>query len=1110
MQKQRRSNASNLLRYCSISCFFAFTSCNYQTSSPAQNNTVKKFKSINNIQKNNFTAPNVIHITARNSPKVTRAGNPVIKIDSSHGGAPFFTNYGTEQGLALSSVLCSASDKAGNLWFGTAGGGVSRYDGKNFTNYTIAQGLASNLVLYIVEDKEGNLWFGTTSGVSKYDGYRFINYTTTQGLGGNFVFSVIQDRSGSLWFGTNGGASKYNGKSFTNYTTAQGLAGNNIRSIIQDKSGNLWFGTATEGVSKFDGTSFTHYTTTQGLVNNNISSILQDKAGNLWFGTNGGVSKYQGNSFTNYTTTEGLAGSYITSIAEDRNGNLWFGTHTKGVSKYDGNRFTNYTKAQGLADDNISSILQDKGGNLWLTSFEGGGVSKYGGNSLTSYTMNQGLTGNFILSIIQDKAGNLWFATYEGGVSKFDGKRFTNYSTAQGLADMLVWSMIQDKAGNIWFGTDRGGVTKFDGETFTNYTTAQGLASNTVYSIAQDKNGNLWFGTNEGASKFDGACFTNYTTAQGLAGNNIQSIIEDKAGNIWFGTHDDGASKYNGNGFTKYAMPEGLVSNTVYSVIQDKAKNIWFATNEGASKYDGKKFTNYTTTQGLADNYLWTVAEDPTRNIIWFGTNMGLSGLNLKPSENSNRQDNMFETFNKNTGYPIKDISRSPCFIDNKGIIWFGSAHTELIRFDYEAVNKNTEPLILKIQGIKVNNETICWNNLLGRRQGDEKPDSLSMLNEMITSFGKVLSPAVLDSIRKKYEDIQLSGVAPFYPVPVNLVLSYNNNSISIEFAAIEPALQKQVNYQYKLEGYNKDWSSLSNNSTAVFGNMRQGHYTFKLKAVSSSGVWSETDYSFSVLPPWWATWWAYTLYALLVGIVVYTLYRNHIQGLKRIQAAKIAAMIATQEEERQRISKDLHDDIGARLTNINILSALGQQKINEPQETSDYLKRISNEIQTSVEALDDIVWSIDSKNDSIEEITARMRRYAADVFDKPAIQYTFETDEQSLPATLFIGKRRDLFFVFKETINNIQKHAVATEVTINLEAKDNNLLMQVTDNGKGFDTDQPTHRNGLKNMQQRMQKWGGTFTVQSSLGNGALLKIKLPILTPSLKRGMWERYKTR
>ncbi|MBD0349889.1 MAG: hypothetical protein ICV65_01915, partial [Flavisolibacter sp.] len=136
-------------------------------------------------------------ITVSNQPKVIKAGKPVIKIDSSNGGAPFFTNYTTEQGLPLNSVFCSATDKAGNLWFGTIGGGVSKYDGKSFTNYTIAQGLVGNVVFSMIEDKEGNLWFATSSGVSKYDGYRFTNYTTADGLAGNFVSCIIQDNGGN-------------------------------------------------------------------------------------------------------------------------------------------------------------------------------------------------------------------------------------------------------------------------------------------------------------------------------------------------------------------------------------------------------------------------------------------------------------------------------------------------------------------------------------------------------------------------------------------------------------------------------------------------------------------------------------------------------------------------------------------------------------------------------------------------------------------------------------------------------------------------------------------------------------------------------------------------
>ncbi len=215
-------------------------------------------------------------------------------------------------------------------------------------------------------------------------------------------------------------------------------------------------------------------------------------------------------------------------------------------------------------------------------------------------------------------------------------------------------------------------------------------------------------------------------------------------------------------------------------------------------------------------------------------------------------------------------------------------------------------------------------------------------------------------------------------------------------------------------------------------------------------------------------------------------------------------------QKVRNNISADLHDDIGARLTNINILSALGEQKVNEPLQASDYLKRISNEVQTSGEALDDIVWSINTKNDSVEEITARMRRYATEVFDGTTIKHSIDTDENILTAKLSMEKRRDLFLIYKEAINNVRKHAMATEVKINIEARNSSLLMQVQDNGKGFDMQHPTHRNGLKNMQQRLQKWNGTFTLQSAPGNGTIIKIKLPLQGTSLKRSIWKWVKSK
>jgi ligand-binding sensor domain-containing protein/signal transduction histidine kinase len=1085
-------------------CVFIAFCCSHPRSSIPEN-TDRKNENTYKSPKYSLANPVVTFITTRNQPAITIAGKPIIKTDSSGAGISFFSNYNTDQGLLVNNIICSSTDRAGNLWFGTGGGGISKYDGKSFTNYTMTQGLASNVVFSIVEDNDDNIWIGSTSGVTKYDGKRFVNFSTLQGLAGNFVTCILQDQKHNIWFGTHdAGVSKYDGKTFRNYTVGDGLTSNNIRCMFQDKEGNLWFGSDAGGAGKYNGNRFVHYAATDGLASNSVNTIIQDRFGNLWFGTNKGASMFNGKVFKNYTTKDGLADNDISCIVQSQNGELWFGTHANGVSRYDGKLFHNYPKTEGLPDDKINSMTLDRTGNLWITS-EGGGVSKYGGKSFTNYTTTQGLGSNLVFSIMEDKAESLWFGTFNG-ISQYDGKRFANYNKEQGVPDVHIWSILQDKAGNIWFGTDLAGACKFDGKTFTDYTTAQGLAGNAVINLMQDREGNIWFGTRgKGISKFDGKSFTSYPTIKGLATSNVFKMLQDKTGTIWFATHGQGLFKFDGIGFTNYTSEQGLAGDAVTSIVEDKYGYLWFATDgNGVSKYDGERFINYSTQQGLSDNLISSMLEDTLRDMIWFATAQGLSGVKENALFTTKGNDLHFENFNKNTGYPIKDLSNGVVFVDSKGIVWAASTEGKLIRFDYDArIKNNKASLNVAIQGIKLNNENICWNNLIRNSQGKKVPDSLALLNEMVTTFGNVLPSAVLDSLSEKYSNVQFDSLTKFYPVPVNLVLPYQYNNISIDFLAIEPAMPKQVKYQYKMEGYGSDWSSLSNSTIAVFGNLRPGNYVFKLKAVSPYGIWSEMEYRFTVLPPWWLTWWAWALYILLIAALLYSFFQNRIRILKRRQEAQIAIILNTQEEERKRIAQDLHDDIGARLTNINMLSMLGQQKANEPREMSDYLKRISTEIQISGEALDDIVWSIDTKNNSMEEVTARMRRYATDVFDETGIRYSITIDDRFLPDTLSANKRRDLFLVFKEVINNIQKHAAATNVSIIMEANTDRLYVQITDNGKGFNTEQPTYRHGLKNMQQRMHKWGGSYTIFSSPGNGTITKISLPVFSPSLKKGI-------
>lgn len=791
-------------------------------------------------------------------PEVVLAKNPGSK-DINPKNFHFF---GTTQGLKHNQIRCLIQDRNGNLWFSNDDG-VTRFDGKYLSHFSVKSGLSNSIVLSIMEDREGTLWFGTFGGgVTRYDGKYFTHFTEKDGLSSNIVNWMIQDKAGNYWFATSGGgATKFDGKVFTQYTSKEGIGSDLIRTIIEDDRGNIWFGTFGNGITRFDGTSFYNYSPRKGFVADHIVSSFIDLSGNIWFGTyKYGAIKYDGKSFYQYSKTNGLINNHVLCMMQDSNKNMWFGTSGGGISKFDGANFIQFTETEGLTNNYVRCCLTDKDGNIWFGTRDGG-LNRYNGDLFTHFSQTEGLSNNKVLNIFQDKQKNYWFGTFDGGITKFDGKKYTSYSKEQGLLNDRVYQFTQDEQGQYWFCSDGGGVTRFDGKSFFHYTQDQGLCHNSVRSIYFDRHKNLWICTyGGGVSKFDGKTFTNYSKQSGLTSDQVFGMLQDRKGNYWFGT-DEGITQYDGEKFTHFTQKEGIGSNSVPCILEDKDGNLWFGTSgSGVICYDGKKFTAYTEKEGLTNNYITSILQDKKGN-IWLGTRLGPNILeNGKLQQKAlNPEIPLFKSYTYEDGFLGIGCNFNAIMEDMDETIWIGATN-RLTAIHPKAVQPNSHAPNIQLANVQLYNNSIDWLAL------ENKKDTVLVLSNGV-----------------KVSNLQFTGTSYWYFLPEHLSLAYNNNFLTFQYIGISHKQTDKINYQYLLEGFDPNWSAITNRTEVSYGNLKPGKYRFRVKAMNSEGQWSnEYQYAFIIRPPWWKTWWFYLLVVISSGAIIFTYITRREYNLKQ------------------------------------------------------------------------------------------------------------------------------------------------------------------------------------------------------------------------------------
>lgn len=726
-------------------------------------------------------------------------------------------------GMISSQVISLLEDSRGNIWFGSIGGGAARYDGKTLAQFSGEEGLSGSWITAMLEDSEGKLWFGTVGeGVIQYDGETFTHFSENEGLSNNTIEALHEDSRGNLWIGTtDGGVSKYDGSSFTHYTIKEGLSSNRVLSILEDRQGNLWFGTL-NGVSMYNGEVFRYYSE-GGSADYPVNSILEDRDGNLWFGTaGGGARRFNGESYVSFTNREGLSSNMIEAILEDSFGNLWFGTTGGGVSMYRGNDFTHFSENEGLSGSWIISILEDRQLNLWFGSL-GNGVSILNNQSFRHFTEKEGLNSRAIYSILEDSQGKLWFGSMYGGVSMYDGESFRHYTEIEGLAYNTVESILEDGQGNLWFGLGTGGVSMYNGKSFTHFTSEEGFSNSSVGSMLEDGFGNLWFGTyGEGLIKYNGTFFTHFTEAEGLASNMVESLLEDDQGRLWIGTLG-GVSMYKDEEVTNFSEREGLSSNLTGCIMEDSRGNLWFGTmTMGVCMFDGSRFTIYTKNEGLGDNHIQSIVED-SNGSIWLSTGHGLNMIDFTSAYDSVH----IHSYGLQDGLKGIHFLQNSVLSDSKGRLWWGS-NAGLTMLDINAFETMNLAPDIALTSIDING---------------------AFINYRSQDFGEVAS---------------------YHNYPLNLELPYYKNHLTFHSSAIDWKAPHKIRYSYRITGLDASWSDPTKEAKADYRNLPYGKHRFEMRAIGEAQVWSDPmEYTFTINPPWWHTWWARAAYGILGLLLV-------------------------------------------------------------------------------------------------------------------------------------------------------------------------------------------------------------------------------------------------
>jgi len=1056
-----------------------------------------------------------------------------------------FDQIGLEQGLSQATVYAITQDSHGFMWFGTQDG-LNRYDGYSITvfrnNSSDINSLSDNTIWSLMCDKKGNLWIGTERGglnlynpsENKFYHYQH-NEKDTSSLSGNYVNSIFEDSRGNIWIGTDKGldllevhndSASHNSKNSIYfkrllYNAVQGNL--NVKKICEDNNQNLWIAT-TQGLFRLNlnkfynnpsTTDFVHYlndpSNPKSISSNSLRSVYYARNGMLWIGTGkNGLNSLDVSSidnsdkavFTRYirdiNNPNSISGNYVTSVYKDPfnpETNLWIGTFDGGLNLFDGknNIFIKYL------DDTVFDIYEDDSGILWIGTLANGvkildkRKNKFP-HYLDYFSEPFSQKRKVVSAILEDKDGELWVSTIGNGLIRFNKSRknIINYFTNESnpfIKSNWIYALAESKDRNIWIATLSDGLIKYDkkNNSFFKYRyesdNNNSIRSNEISTLFYDEEEDeLWIGYSTGgisSYNISKNLFQHYlpdsTNLHAISPTEVIVIYKGKKSGLWIGTNKYGLNHFipgkkntSPGYFEHYQVSlsnpsidtgRSINNNGIHSVYEDENGIVWIGTyGGGLNKYNPETglFTYYTMLNGLPNDVVYGILPDNEGN-LWLSTNKGLSKFNP--------DNETFRNYDAADGLQSDEFNSGAFFRSNSGELFFGGM------------------------------------NGFNAFYPDKITDNTNIPPVYITKFNIFDEPF---PIKKHFLNNR------------EITLSYLQNFFSFEFVALNYTSPQKNQYAYILEGFDKRWHYVSAQQRyASYTNLDPGEYVFRVKGSNNDGVWNDTGASVKLIikPPVWMTWWFKILAVISFFALAFFLYNRRINAIKReqkLQQEISGLLIEKQEEERKRIAQEMHDSLGQDLLLIKNRILLTMEETGNNISLRENLNQISEDISGVLSSVRDISHNLRPPDLDRLGLTETLKSILTIIRKSTSIKITGEVDDINglLSPELEINVVR----IIQEAIGNVIKHAEATECRVLVVKKNQNLVLDIIDNGKGFDFNGILNRKeksngslhkisnegkaglGLIGMTERVKILRGRFEVNSSSGKGTHIKIEIPI----------------